>query len=504
MAPRKRAEKKPARKPSAAPREPSGSRPPQSGAAPATPTNRSQRSEKSPATESAVRRSPHDKPCHKASGTKKSKTARPPPFRSEAPAAAPALARRSTAGSSTRLQATAAAPARAREAEWMKATGRRAPAARTSPAPASLHTSLAAPIPPRAPAVSPPNRAAAQPAPPPATESNPESSCSDAPGKAEDNGSPERNRSTSKARAKASSFRSPERCPSPTDVGRSRNGTARRSPPKAATASNKTPRSTTRTPGSESECQNASQCVILAAPVVPDYRQHIHTVLEGIEVRLLARVNGRDRNFGDAQALDARQHQHLQIEIERARELLPGNRLHRPPRVQHVAAVILGQLHSEGPILDPSQNLVRDELVERHASAQRPAAPHARSLHDIGLVAIEGLQQLRNFFRRVLSIRMKPDADLGALPQRIAQQRLLRLAVTTIDLMREHHHVRNLLLYPRQRLRRVVLAAIVHDDVLADTLARCLGDAFKNPLDGCAGIVSRHQDENAVNHSLRS
>src|ERR1039457_1308832 len=114
--------------------------------------------------------------------------------------------------------------------------------------------------------------------------------------------------------------------------------------------------------------------VIFAAFVGPHDRQDIETVFDGVQMRLLAGVDGGNRDLGDAQALHPRQYDHLQGEVEGLRELYPRDLLDRLARVQHVAAVVLGELHAEGPVLDGRQHLVRNELIERHVPAAGASA----------------------------------------------------------------------------------------------------------------------------------
>src|ERR1035441_5469592 len=94
---------------------------------------------------------------------------------------------------------------------------------------------------------------------------------------------------------------------------------------------------------------------------------------------------------------------------------------------------------------------------------------------------------------------MQYDSHLRTFPQRIPEQILDRLAVATVHRMRKRNQIRELLFETRESGGSVVFAAVIHHNVPGNPPAGLWRDTREDFLDSLRGVISRHQDKDAVN-----
>ena len=64
--------------------------------------------------------------------------------------------------------------------------------------------------------------------------------------------------------------------------------------------------------------------------------------------------------------------------------------------VRPISAVPLAEIRADSSVLEPRQDLVADEFVERHAAAAgRAGLHHPRAEHGVALVELQRLDELR-------------------------------------------------------------------------------------------------------------
>ncbi len=101
----------------------------------------------------------------------------------------------------------------------------------------------------------------------------------------------------------------------------------------------------------------------------------------------------------------------------------------------------LGEPRPEQEVLGGAEQLVADELVQRHAALQRAKAGHHAAAEDrIGLAIAQRLNQPRQLFRRVLPVAVNHGDVVEPLGNREGVTDFLIAAVTLVVLVAEHRH----------------------------------------------------------------
>ena len=113
------------------------------------------------------------------------------------------------------------------------------------------------------------------------------------------------------------------------------------------------------------------------------------------------------------------------------------------------------------PVLEPAQDAIADELVERHAAAQGAALlEHARSEHGIGFAVAQRPHEIGKAFRRVLAVAVHERDEVEAAFDGEVVADLLVAAVALVD--RVEQHVQR----ERQRAFALHVAALLERAIL--------------------------------------
>jgi len=170
----------------------------------------------------------------------------------------------------------------------------------------------------------------------------------------------------------------------------------------------------------------------------PDHLENIDAVGDGIKTGSFIPVVGGNGHLLAGKAREVAEENNLGIEVEVALQFVERERLEQAARVKHVTAVELSHARAEGDILHHGQTTVGQIARHGHAAAQRLAAEHARSLHDIGLAGQNRFKQVEHEFGSVLSVSVDNSKPAATEAQSFIEPALLRAAVAFV--LRVVHH----------------------------------------------------------------
>ena len=151
--------------------------------------------------------------------------------------------------------------------------------------------------------------------------------------------------------------------------------------------------------------------MIPAAPVAGDHASTSSPYLIGLEMRFLVGVDRRNRHLATRRPLTrpmtsiCRSNWKVSPSLVRYRD-------QRPAVVRHIAAEVLRHGSPKAPLAS-RKALVGEKLVDRHAAPERPGVHHPGPLHDVGLFAVERLEDVKHPFGGVLAVRVEEDRGLG-------------------------------------------------------------------------------------------
>ena len=101
--------------------------------------------------------------------------------------------------------------------------------------------------------------------------------------------------------------------------------------------------------------------------------------------------------------------------MEVVRVQLERHLCERGDRIDAVARMKLAERRAEHAVLEPAQNSVADELVQRHAAAARAAfLEHPRSEHCVGAALAQRPDEIRKTLRRVLAVAVDQRDEIEA------------------------------------------------------------------------------------------
>ncbi len=186
----------------------------------------------------------------------------------------------------------------------------------------------------------------------------------------------------------------------------------------------------------------------------------------------------------------------LGVEVEVVGVELERHRHERGDRVDAVTGVELAERGAQHPVLEPGQDAVADELVERHAAAARAALfEHPRAEDGVGSPLAQRTHEIGQALGRVLAVAVHQRHEVEAVLNREVVADLLVAAVALVDRVEEHvqrKRQRALPMHPARALEGPILRRVVehqHLDVvlvgerarharehLADRLLRVVGD----------------------------
>ncbi len=176
--------------------------------------------------------------------------------------------------------------------------------------------------------------------------------------------------------------------------------------------------------------------------------RHVRGVLHAVDVADLVAVVRRDRHLADPLPGVEELDDDLGVEVEVVRVQVERDRAERLRRVHAVAGVELAEVRPEQLVLEAAQDLVPDELVERHAAAEGASlGHHPGAEHGVGLAVAERAYEIGEALRRVLPVAVDERDVVEALLDRVVEPELLVAAVALVhrveeDVEREGEHVR--------------------------------------------------------------
>jgi hypothetical protein len=162
------------------------------------------------------------------------------------------------------------------------------------------------------------------------------------------------------------------------------------------------------------------------------------------------------------------------------------------------------ELRETGPqqaILDPRQDPVSGELVERHPSPEGGARRHhPRPHHHVGLAGENRHRQLLELFRRVLSVAVKQHHGIKTVIYGVLVADLLVAAIALVDRIEKDLDVPlgvpALVLHPD--LECPILRRVVDDQDAGVVLPHRLGNTVEDRREGTVGVVGDDEDEEAL------
>src|SRR5215469_15819075 len=163
----------------------------------------------------------------------------------------------------------------------------------------------------------------------------------------------------------------------------------------------------------------------------------------------------------------------------------------------------LRQVHAHDSVLETGQDPIPDEFVVWHAAVEgMPTGRHSRSKNHIGLVAFQGLEQLRQGFRRVLTIGVKHYNYVQAFLYGVLITFLLIAAVSQvfrITMQSELLHRINMLV-PDCGEISVVGRTIIEEEDLFDFVPYLFRYAIESPIKLVYSIISYYEYPNSLCH----
>src|SRR5712692_934451 len=109
------------------------------------------------------------------------------------------------------------------------------------------------------------------------------------------------------------------------------------------------------------------------------------------------------------------------------------NLCERTRGIKPIAGMKLREVCAEHVILKCGENLIADPFVKRHsAPASGALVDHARTENGVRLAAHEWVEQLRQLFRRVLTIAMNQRDNIETMIDGVAIAKFLVATVTLI------------------------------------------------------------------------
>jgi hypothetical protein len=161
-----------------------------------------------------------------------------------------------------------------------------------------------------------------------------------------------------------------------------------------------------------------------------------------------------------------------------------------------VAAVPLAQVEPGQPVLESGEDLVADELVERHPTLPGGAGTHHPRAEDcVRLAGEQRCHDALDDLRRVLAVAVQQDDDIEAVTDRPLVAGLLVPAVPEVLRVAHHghRHPGPGLVGQADRVG-VVRAGVVADQDVVDGLGERVGDPAERLHQGRRGVVRDDQD----------
>ena len=167
---------------------------------------------------------------------------------------------------------------------------------------------------------------------------------------------------------------------------------------------------------------------------------HVPGVPEAVHAANLVAVVRGNRHLGDAAAGQHQLDDDLGVEVEDVRVVPERNPRKRRDAVGAEAGVELRQLRAEQPVLQEREDLVPDELVERHAAL---AAPTPGTSMREPITASAAPSRMRRQQRgyglgRILPVAVEQHDDVEAVADRVLVPELLVPAVALVLGVVEH------------------------------------------------------------------
>jgi len=238
----------------------------------------------------------------------------------------------------------------------------------------------------------------------------------------------------------------------------------------------------------------------LLEPVGHHVLGHVGGVGHALDVADLVPVVGGDRDLGDPHARVVQLDDDLGVEVEAVRVLLERDPLEGVHRVGPVAGVEFAELGTECGVLEPRQDPVAQELVERHAPLAGGPLDHGPGPEDgVRLAPEQGLEQVGHRLGGVLAVPVEHDHDVQPVLDGQVVAGLLVAPVPQVPGLADQgdRELGHLLVSETDQVGRV-LAVVVGDHHLLDVVADLGGDAVEGLGQRGRGVVRHHEDTDAL------
>jgi hypothetical protein len=224
---------------------------------------------------------------------------------------------------------------------------------------------------------------------------------------------------------------------------------------------------------------------------------HVCRVLDPVDAADLVAVVGRDGDLGHPEPGHQELDDDLRVEVEDVRIALERQRTERRHPVGAESRVELRQARTQHPVLEPGEDLVADELVERHAAAPRRAGDqHPRAEHRVSGAIKERPEQVGDAFRGVLAVPVQQHHEVEPVADRVGVAEFLVAAVALVaGVVEDRDGVPDLLGREQAHLEGAVPRAVVDDEHLGVQLPDARGNALQHAAQGRLGLVRDDEDQ---------
>ncbi len=155
----------------------------------------------------------------------------------------------------------------------------------------------------------------------------------------------------------------------------------------------------------------------------------VHTELTGLNA-FFVREDLAGERFSQADRVPARGFPNYFLRVYIAQE---GNRLEKVAAVRAISGVQLREMRTQDPVLAGCQEPVGEYLVSRHVVRRRTAGPQKPGAqYEISLTTLDGLDDVRDESRVVLTVRMQHHHDVGPALESLQVAGLLVAAVSQV------------------------------------------------------------------------